>query len=118
MRGMTRGAGVHRSGVAVVGIRVRDGAQGRPSRPAIAEVPVDFYKDREGRQSHTSAPAGLPWLAGWINLKVMLVYTPDSFLLKPGLALFVVGAALGVSLAEAASRSAESALIFTGCCWG
>jgi glycosyltransferase involved in cell wall biosynthesis len=67
----------------------------------IAEVPVHFYKDREGRLSHHKR-AGFwsPWAAGWINLKVMLVYTPDSFLLKPGLAMFLLGAALCVSLSQ------------------
>ncbi len=64
------------------------------------EVPVLFYKDREGRFSHHKR-AGFwsPWQAGWINLKVMLVYTPDSFLLKPGFALFVIGTLLTCSLA-------------------
>jgi glycosyltransferase involved in cell wall biosynthesis len=67
---------------------------------ATVEVPVRFYKDREGRLSHHKR-AGFwsPWQAGWINLKVMLVYTPDSFLLKPGLALFLLGSAFTISLA-------------------
>jgi len=74
----------------------------------IAEVPVHFYKDREGRLSHHKR-AGFwsPWAAGWINLKVMLVYTPDSFLLKPGLAMFLVGAALCVSLSRGGYRIGE-----------
>lgn len=65
----------------------------------IAEVPVHFYKDRAGRLSHHKR-AGFwsPWEAGWINLKVMLVYTPDSFLLKPGLLLFAIGSLLTLSL--------------------
>lgn len=65
----------------------------------IAEVPVTFFKDREGRLSHHRR-AGLlsPWIAGWLNLKVMLVYTPDSFLLKPGLGLFLFGLGLTISL--------------------
>ena len=58
----------------------------------INEVPVKFYKDREGRLSHhRRAGFWSPWYAGWINLKVMLVYSPDSFLIKPGLILFFVG---------------------------
>lgn len=65
----------------------------------IAEVPVVFYKDREGRESHHRRMGFLsPWIAGWLNLKVMLVYSPDSFLLKPGLALFLFGFFLSLSL--------------------
>jgi glycosyltransferase involved in cell wall biosynthesis len=66
-----------------------------------AEVPVKFYKDREGRLSHHRRMGWFsPWLAGWRNLKVMLVYTPDSFLLKPGLALTLVGLLLSLALAR------------------
>src|SRR3954471_25065350 len=64
-----------------------------------AEVPVKFYKDREGRFSHHRRMGWLsPWIAGWLNLKVMLVYTPDSFLLKPGIVLTVIGSILAVLL--------------------
>lgn len=64
-----------------------------------AEVPVTFFKDRIGRMSHHRRMGWLsPWLAGWTNLKVMLVYSPDSFLLKPGLALIGVGLALCLPL--------------------
>jgi glycosyltransferase involved in cell wall biosynthesis len=63
------------------------------------EVPVRFYKDREGRLSHHKRSGfWSPWQAGWINLKVMLIYTPDSFLLKPGLALFIVGSLFALSM--------------------
>jgi glycosyltransferase involved in cell wall biosynthesis len=66
-----------------------------------AEVPVKFYKDRKGRVSHHRRMGWLsPWLAGWLNLKVMLVYTPDSFLLKPGTLLFVMGLLLSLVLAR------------------
>ena len=65
----------------------------------IAEVPVKFYKDREGRFSHHRRMGWLsPWIAGWLNLKVMLVYSPDSFLLRPGTALLAVGLLLSLSL--------------------
>src|SRR4051812_4143583 len=65
-----------------------------------AEVPVKFYKDREGRFSHHRRMGWLsPWIAGWLNLKVMLVYTPDSFLLKPGIVLTVLGAIIACTLA-------------------
>ena len=64
-----------------------------------AEVPVHFYKDREGRLSHLKRSGFLtPWKAGWINLKVMLVYTPESFLLRPGFAFFILGSLLTISL--------------------
>ena len=66
-----------------------------------AEVPVKFYKDREGRFSHHRRMGWLsPWIAGWLNLKVMLVYTPDSFLLKPGIFLAAIGALISCVLAK------------------
>jgi hypothetical protein len=66
----------------------------------IAEVPVKFYKDREGRLSHHRRMGWLsPWIAGWLNLRVMLVYTPDSFLLKPGALLASAGLVLSCALA-------------------
>jgi glycosyltransferase involved in cell wall biosynthesis len=58
----------------------------------IDEVPVTFYKDREGRFSHhRRAGFWSPWVAGWINLKVMLVFSPDTFLIKPGVFAFLFG---------------------------
>jgi glycosyltransferase involved in cell wall biosynthesis len=58
----------------------------------VAEVPVSFFKDREGRMSHhRRAGFWSPWRAGWINLKVMLIYSPDSFLIKPGMAFMAFG---------------------------
>src|SRR5437762_1617057 len=66
-----------------------------------AEVPVKFYKDREGRLSHHRRMGWLsPWIAGWLNLKVMLVYTPDSFLLKPGIVLTAIGVLIACALAK------------------
>jgi glycosyltransferase involved in cell wall biosynthesis len=66
-----------------------------------AEVPVTFYKDRKGRLSHHKRMGWLsPWLAGWLNLKVMLVYTPDSFLFKPGMVLTGLGLFLSLALAK------------------
>jgi glycosyltransferase involved in cell wall biosynthesis len=65
-----------------------------------AEVPVRFYKDREGRYSHHRRIGWLsPWIAGWLNLKVMLVYTADSFLLKPGILLTGIGLLISCVLA-------------------
>lgn len=61
----------------------------------ITEVPVSFYKDREGRVSHHKRMGFLsPWIAGWINLKVMLIYCADIFLIAPGLLASLIGASL------------------------
>lgn len=69
-------------------------------RLRTAEVPVKFYKDRAGRVSHHRRMGWRsPWVAGWINLKVMLVYSPDSFLLLPGVGLLALGAVLSLCLA-------------------
>jgi glycosyltransferase involved in cell wall biosynthesis len=68
-------------------------------RLKIAEVPVRFYKDRDGRLSHHKRSGWLsPWLAGWINLKAMLLHAPDFFLMKPGILLLVLGLLLTGSL--------------------
>ena len=65
----------------------------------LAEVPVTFYKDREGRLSHHRRAGWLsPWIAGWINLRAMLIYSPDSFLMKPGFLLLALGLVLAVPL--------------------
>lgn len=59
------------------------------------EVPVKFYKDKEGRVSHHKRMGWLsPWLAGWINLRVMFLYSPDFFLLIPGLLMVLGGTIL------------------------
>jgi len=65
----------------------------------LAEVPVSFYKDREGRLSHHRRMGWFsPWSAGWENLRVMLIYSPDSFLLKPGMLLMLLGLGLALLL--------------------
>jgi glycosyltransferase involved in cell wall biosynthesis len=57
-----------------------------------AEVPIRFYKDREGRISqHKRAGWFSPWLAGWINLKVMFEYAPSFFLKWPGMLSMAAG---------------------------
>ncbi|GMO36767.1 MAG: glycosyltransferase [Termitinemataceae bacterium] len=65
-----------------------------------AEVPIRFYKDKEGRLSqHKRTGWFSPWLAGWINLRVMLVYNPQFFLRIPGIVLMFLGIAfVGMSL--------------------
>ena len=66
----------------------------------IAQVPVKFYKDRDGRLSHHRRMGWLsPWIAGWLNLRVMLVYSPDTFVYWPGMLLFLLGTGLSAALA-------------------
>lgn len=61
----------------------------------IAEVPIRFYKDRNGRVSqHKRAGWLSPWLAGWINLKAMFEYNPSFFLRVPGITAIGIGAIL------------------------
>jgi glycosyltransferase involved in cell wall biosynthesis len=56
------------------------------------EVPVTFYKDREGRLSHHKRSGWFsPFHAAWINLREMFVYGADFFALKPGIFLLTVG---------------------------
>jgi glycosyltransferase involved in cell wall biosynthesis len=64
-----------------------------------AEVPIKFYKDREGRQSHHKRSGWLsPWLAGWINLKVMFLFAPDFFLFWPSIVMLLAGLTLSLGL--------------------
>jgi len=59
---------------------------------ATSEVPVRFYKDRDGRVSHHRRAGWLsPWQAGWGNLREMFIYGPFFFLEKPGFVLLVLG---------------------------
>jgi len=62
-----------------------------------AEVPVTFYKDRDGRVSlHKRAGWWSPFHAAWINLRAMFIYGADFFVFKPGLVLLTIG--LGLTL--------------------
>jgi hypothetical protein len=62
-----------------------------------AEVPVHFLKDPAGRLSHMKRNGWLePWRAGWINLRAMLLFGADFFLLRPGLVLLALGLLLTV----------------------
>ena len=63
------------------------------------EVPIHFYKDRDGRLSHHKR--GNPfsnWYAGWISLKAFFVHGASFFLYKPGIALFALGLLLALPL--------------------
>ena len=64
------------------------------------EIPINFYRDREGRESHHKRSGWLsPWLAGWINLKVMFLFAPDFFLFWPGIIILGLGLTLVMALA-------------------
>ena len=64
------------------------------------EVPVRFYKDPEGRESHLKRRGWTePWVAGWNSLKVMLLFAPEFFLLVPGMVLLTLGLLLTTILA-------------------
>ena len=66
---------------------------------STTEVPINFYKDREGRLSHMKRGGWLePWRAGWKNLRAMFVYGADFFLVRPGQIMLGIGLALVVPL--------------------
>lgn len=63
------------------------------------EVPIRFYRDREGRTSHHRRSGWTsPWRAGWVNLKAMFVFAPDRLLLRPAVAALALGLILVCSL--------------------
>jgi glycosyltransferase involved in cell wall biosynthesis len=68
-------------------------------RLRIGEVPVTFYKDRDGRTSHHVRMGWTsPWIAGWDNLRAMFLWAPEAFLRVPGLLMLVPGLLLSVAL--------------------
>jgi glycosyltransferase involved in cell wall biosynthesis len=61
-------------------------------RLRTTEVPIRFYKDREGRLSHLKRGGWLtPWFAAWITMRAMFVYGADFFLFLPGLLMLLAG---------------------------
>jgi glycosyltransferase involved in cell wall biosynthesis len=64
-----------------------------------SEVPVRFYKDPPGRESHLVRGGWTqPWKAGWITLRVQVLYAPDYFLWWPGWLMLALGTLLCVAL--------------------
>jgi glycosyltransferase involved in cell wall biosynthesis len=64
-------------------------------RLKCAEVPIDFRKDQEGRQSHLKRNGWLaPWHAGWLNLRIILLYAPNFVFLVPAAVFLIVGVLL------------------------
>jgi glycosyltransferase involved in cell wall biosynthesis len=78
-----------------------------------AEVPIRFYKDREGRRSHLKRVGWLgPWVAGWLNVKAMFLYAPDSFVMWPGWVMLAVGLILTLLLSFGPLRIIPGVLEF------
>jgi len=70
-----------------------------------SEVPVTFYKDREGRVSHHKRSGWFsPFRAAWINIRAMLIYRADFFVLKPGLCMLLLGLLLALPLSAGPIR--------------
>jgi glycosyltransferase involved in cell wall biosynthesis len=68
-------------------------------RLETTEVPIRFLKDPEGRLSHMKRRGWLePWRAGWNNLRAMLTYGVNFFLVKPGAVLLLAGLAFMIPL--------------------
>jgi glycosyltransferase involved in cell wall biosynthesis len=68
-------------------------------RLKTTEVPIRFLKDPEGRLSHMKRRGWLePWRAGWRNLRAMLIYGVNFFLVKPGAVLLFAGLAFMIPL--------------------
>ncbi len=63
------------------------------------EIPVTFYKDRNGRLSHHKRSGWFsPFQAAWINLRAMFVHGAEFFLFKPGILLLSLGLLLTLPL--------------------
>jgi glycosyltransferase involved in cell wall biosynthesis len=63
------------------------------------QVPIRFLRDPAGRISHMKRRGWLePWRAGWMNLRAMLIYGVNFFLVRPGAILLVVGLAFLIPL--------------------
>jgi glycosyltransferase involved in cell wall biosynthesis len=65
----------------------------------ISEVPIHFYKDRDGRVSNLKRIGWWsPFHAGWISLQAMLTHGADFFLFKPGIILLLISVCAGLLL--------------------
>jgi hypothetical protein len=63
----------------------------------VVEVPTSLTPDGRSRPPHLRS-----WRDGWRHLRFLLLYSPRWLFLYPGMALMLVGAALGVWLLPAA----------------
>lgn len=61
-------------------------------RLRTTEVPIHFYKDREGRISNLKRGGWFgPWYAGWVTLQALCTYGADVFLFRPGVVICALG---------------------------
>ena len=58
----------------------------------IAEVPIDFYKDRRNRRPHLRS-----FRDGWRHLRLLLWHAPDHMMTVPGLIMLTLGVLLALS---------------------
>jgi hypothetical protein len=64
------------------------------------QVPIRFLRDPAGRVSHMKRRGWLePWRAGWMNLRAMLIYGVNFFLVRPGAFLLFLGLLFLIPLA-------------------
>ncbi len=52
----------------------------------IAEVPIDFFRDRRNRRPHLRR-----WRDGWRHLRLLLWHAPDHMMTIPGLIMLALG---------------------------
>jgi glycosyltransferase involved in cell wall biosynthesis len=63
----------------------------------MAEVPIDFFKEPEGRVSHHRRSSWLsPFRAGWGTLRVTATYLIDRVFVIPGLVILVASSVINV----------------------
>jgi len=58
----------------------------------IAEVPIDFHKDRRNRRPHLRS-----FRDGWRHLRLLLWHAPDHMMTVPGLVMLLLGILLAIS---------------------
>jgi glycosyltransferase involved in cell wall biosynthesis len=80
------------------------------------EIPINFFKDRNGRVSHLRRMGFLsPWIAAWISFRLMFLYGAEFFLLKPGIFIMAMGVlALALGLAGASAPQLRWPMLTTG----
>jgi len=68
-------------------------------------VPISFFKDREGRQSHVKRSGWLtPWRAGWRTLRIILTFRAERVLVPVAMISLVAGIALSALLGHGPVR--------------